>query len=75
MFTPLARGIVVRVRLLLRRSLLFGHVAEVDADAIPDAGGSAHAIDEDIVDGEQGCGFRMCLPPALEPGFSCGFVR
>jgi len=43
----------------LRRALIFGDVAQVDADAIPDCAGAAHAVDEDVVFGEMGCGFGV----------------
>ena len=52
----------------------FGDVAEVDADAVPDVGGAAHAVDEDVVVGEVGGGFGVGGAPAVEAGFGGGFV-
>ena len=44
-------------------ALVFGDVAEVDAYAGPGGGAASHGVDEDVVDGEVGCGFGvLCLP-------------
>ena len=58
-FAPGAGGVVVGVGGLLGGALVFGDVAEVDADAVPDGGAAAHAVDEDVVFGEVGCGFGV----------------
>ena len=42
-------GIVVRVRRLLRRALVFRHVAQVHADARPGRRAAAHRVDEHVV--------------------------
>ncbi len=52
----------------------FGDVAEVDADAVPDVGGAAHAIEEDVLFGEVGGGFGVRGAPAVEAGFGGGLV-
>lgn len=54
----------------MRRTERLGDVAEIDADAVPDGAGAAHAIDEDVVDGEMSCSFGVVLFPAFETGFS-----
>ncbi len=55
-------------------ALGFGDVAEVDADAVPDVGGAAHAIEQDVFFGEVGGGFGVRGAPAVEAGFCGGFV-
>ena len=74
MSAPLAGGIVVGVGGLLGGADLFGDVAEINADAVPDGAGTAHAVDEDVVDGEILGGFRMGGAPAVEASFGSGFV-
>ena len=59
---------------MLFGSDIFGDVAEVDADAVPDGAGASHAVDEDVVFGEMGCGFGMFFFPASQAGFGGGFV-
>ena len=48
-FAPLAGRIVIGIGRFLERPDVFGDVAEVDADAVPDGGAAAHAIGEDVV--------------------------
>jgi hypothetical protein len=63
LFAPGAGGIIVGIGCGLCGALIFGNVAQVDADAIPDGGAASHAVDEDVVFGEMLGGFRMgCLP-------------
>ena len=59
---------------MLGGALGFGDVAEVYADAIPDVGGAAHAVGEDVVWGEVGGGFGVLFAPAGEAGFGGDFV-
>jgi hypothetical protein len=73
-FAPGAGGVVVRVRGLLGGALIFGDVAEIDADAVPDGAGASHAVDENVVFGEVGSGFGVFFFPASEAGFGGGFV-
>ncbi len=63
-FAPGAGGIVVRVGDGLLRAAGFGDVPQVEADAVPDGGAAAHAVDEDVVLGEVGGGFGVALSPA-----------
>jgi hypothetical protein len=49
-------------------------VAKVDPDARPRAGASAHRIHEDVVDLQEGGGFRMPCLPALEARQGIVFV-
>jgi hypothetical protein len=46
--------------------LVFGNVAEVDPDARPGAGASAHRVHEDVIHLQEGGGFRMPCSPAFE---------
>jgi hypothetical protein len=73
-FAPGAGGIVVGIGCGLWGPFGFGDVAEVEADSIPDGGAAAHSVDEDVVFGEIGCGFRVFFFPASEAGFGGGFV-
>ena len=69
-----ASGVVVGVWSLLRGPLIFRDVAQVDADAIPDGGASAHAVDKDVVRREVGGGLEVRLLPASESGFGGGAI-
>ncbi len=69
-----AGGIVVGVGGFLGRAQCFGDVAEVDADAGPGGGAAAHAVDEDIVDGEECSGFRVFCFPSFEAGEGIRFA-
>ncbi len=71
---PGAGGVVVGVGGSLRWAEGFGDVAEVDADAVPDVGGAALAVDEDVVGGEVLGGFGVGDAPAVQAGFGGGAV-
>lgn len=70
-----AGGVVVGVRCGLGGAVGFGDMAQIDPDAIPDAGAATHAVDEDVVDGEVTGGFGKFFFPAGKAGFGCGFIR
>ncbi len=71
---PGAGGVVVGIGGLLGGALGFGDVAEVYADAVPDVGGTAHAVGEDVIFGEVSRSFGVLFAPAGEAGFGSGFV-
>ena len=73
LFSPGAGGVVVGVGCGLGWAFGLGDIAQVDADAVPDVRSAAHAVDEDVVGGEQGGGLGMGLLPAFEAG-ECGFL-
>ena len=52
MLPPLARGIIVRIGRLLRRTHLLGHMTQIDANARPRRRAAAHRINEHVVDRE-----------------------
>ncbi len=69
-----AGGIVVGLGGFLGWALFLGDVAQVDADAGPGGGAAAHAIDEDVVDGEECRGFRVFCFPSFEAGEGIRFA-
>ncbi len=54
--------------------MVFRDVTEIDADSVPNGGITAHAVDEDIVDGEISGGRRVFFLPAGEASFGGRFV-
>ena len=65
---------MVGVRSLLRRARVLGDVAEVESNAGEGRGAAAHGVDEDVVDGQQGGGFRVIRFPAFEAGEGFGLI-
>src|SRR5215208_329655 len=63
---PFQGEVVVGVRLLGCGPICLGHVAQVDADAVPQRGAPAHAVDQHVVLGEQLGDLGVPLLPALE---------
>src|SRR5581483_2916822 len=64
-FAPGTGGIVVGIGRGLGGTEVFRHMAQVHANAVPDVARAAHAVDEDVVDGEVFCRFRVRGFPAL----------